>query len=126
MLPLTNYNVLPVNMQRGQLIHPSKRTCCVLDYLTEVYRHSEHESYWLEAPLPRTSAEALTEGKPIANEPGYPVSKALCGALRRRHLSQRLSVGAVLSKPLARSCHTSERYCLPLVPPCLSLLHLAV
>ena len=39
--------------------------------------------------------------------------------------SSHLSVGAVQSKTLARSCHTSERFCLPLVPPYLCLLHLA-
>ena len=100
-------------------------SCYTRDHLIDVCRRSENEIYWVGAPLARTSAEALTQGKPLTIEPGYPVSKALCGALRQRHPSPYLSAGAVQSKTLARSCRTSERYCLPLVPPCLSLLHLA-
>ena len=97
------------------------------EHLTDVYGQSEDEIYRVGAPLPlpRTSAEALTQGKPLTSEQGHPVSKALCGALRQRHPSPYLSAGAVQSKTLARSCRTSERYGLPLVPPCLSLLHLA-
>ena len=55
-----------------------------------------------------TQDKALTQGK----EQGCPVSKALCGALRQRHPSLCLLVGAVQSRTFDRSCHTSERCCL--------------
>ena len=74
------------------------------EHLTDVYGQSEDEIYRVGAPLPlpRTSAEALTQGKPLTSEQGHPVSKALCGALRQRHPSPYLS-GAVQSKTLVKS-----------------------
>ena len=62
-------------------------SCDRREHLAVVHRQGEDEIYWVGAPLPRTSAEALTQGKTLPCEQGYPVSNALYGALRQRHQS---------------------------------------
>ena len=55
----------------------------------------------MEAPLPRASAEALTEEKPITNAAGCLVSKALYEALHEGPPSQCLSAGAIRLRVVA-------------------------
>ena len=61
-----------------------------------VWTH-EHEVNWVGAPLPRTSAEALTEDQLCCWRLACLVRKALCGVLHQRHPSPYPAAGATLS-----------------------------